>query len=189
MKFTSIKIVLFVSVFAMLFFSCSEEKPKQENTAFSKLDSKNTGIEFSNDLTENDSLNYFTYAYIYMGGGVSAGDINNDGLVDLFFTGNMVENKLYLNKGNLQFEDISQSSGLQGDSRWYTGTTMIDINNLKARLRVLKNETFDFKPTFTEGGTISEEKLETEEDVLSAFAKFGGADYWKEAIEYYQHKP
>jgi len=64
-----------------------------------------------------------------MGGGISTGDINNDGLIDLFFTGNMVPNKLYLNKGNLNFEDISDSARVSGDSRWYTGTTMADVNN------------------------------------------------------------
>ncbi|NNC34168.1 MAG: hypothetical protein HKO09_04790 [Croceitalea sp.] len=112
--------------------SCFEKKTTQDATVeaiFSKLKIESTGINFSNDLTENDSLNYFTYAYIYMGGGVSAGDINNDGLIDLYFTGNMVPNKLFLNKGNLQFEDISQSAGIAGDSRWYTGTTMADVNN------------------------------------------------------------
>ena len=88
-----------------------------------------TGISFANDLTENDSLNYLTYGYMYMGGGVSTGDINNDGLIDLYFTGNMVPNKLYLNKGNLKFEDISEIAGVAGDDRWYTGVTMIDINN------------------------------------------------------------
>ena len=90
---------------------------------------ENSGIQFANVLTENDSLNYFTYGYIYMGGGIAAGDINNDGLVDLYFTGNMVDNKLYLNKGNMTFEDISDSAGVAGDDRWYTGVTMADVNH------------------------------------------------------------
>ncbi|MEM1259424.1 MAG: VCBS repeat-containing protein, partial [Bacteroidota bacterium] len=110
--------------------SCSPERSTATTSPiFKKLSPSQTRVEFSNTLKENDSLNYFTYAYIYMGGGISAGDINNDGLIDLFFTGNMVPNKLYLNKGNLTFEDISESSGLSGDSRWYTGTTMADVNN------------------------------------------------------------
>ncbi|UOY05120.1 VCBS repeat-containing protein [Muricauda sp. SCSIO 64092] len=110
--------------------SCSTEKSSSKETAiFTKLTPSQTGVTFSNNLTENDSLNYFTYAYIYMGGGISTGDINNDGLIDLYFTGNMVPNKLYLNKGNLQFEDISETAGVSGDNRWYTGTTMVDINN------------------------------------------------------------
>ncbi len=95
---------------------------------FTKLSPEDTRIAFENRLVENDTLNYFTYPYIYMGGGVSAGDINNDGLTDLFFSGNMVDNKLYLNKGNLKFKDIALESGLVGDKRWYTGTTMADVN-------------------------------------------------------------
>lgn len=102
---------------------------KNEFPLFTSLDSKDSGISFSNNLKENDSLNYFTYGYIYMGGGISAGDINNDGLIDLYFTGNMVSNKLYLNKGNFQFEDITSTAGIAGDDRWYTGTTMVDINH------------------------------------------------------------
>ena len=111
---------------SILCISCNEST---SDKIFSKIKSSHTGITFSNDLVENDSLNYFTYPYIYMGGGISAGDINNDGLIDLYFTGNMVKNKLYLNKGNLEFEDISDKAGVAGDDRWYTGTTMIDINN------------------------------------------------------------
>lgn len=119
----------FLLVVSVIFFiSCTNKKTSASKT-FNSLDAKDTGINFSNILTENDSLNYFTYAYLYMGGGVSAGDVNNDGLIDLFFTGNMVSNKLYLNKGDLTFEDISDTAGISGDSRWYTGVTMADVNN------------------------------------------------------------
>ncbi len=122
----------------LAFFGCSDnsQKTKKSNTQqerpgspiFSKLKPQTTGITFENRLVENDTLNYFTYPYIYMGGGVASGDINNDGLSDLFFTGNMVQNKLYLNKGDLAFQDISLDAGLHGDNRWYTGTTMADVN-------------------------------------------------------------
>jgi len=102
---------------------------KSTTAIFKKLHPDRTNINFSNTLTENDTLNSFTYPYLYMGGGVSAGDINNDGLTDLFFSGNMVENKLYLNKGDLRFEDISKKAHIAGDNRWFTGTTMADVNN------------------------------------------------------------
>ncbi len=119
----------------LLIFGCSKketlekEVPAMDTKIFQSLQSASTGIEFSNVLTENDSLNYFTYSYLYMGGGVATGDINNDGLIDIYFTGNQVANKLYLNKGNLTFEDITETAGVSGDERWYTGVTMIDINN------------------------------------------------------------
>lgn len=113
----------------MLFFNCEKEKSKSTSkTIFETLEASNSGIDFNNTLTENDSLNYFTYSYLYMGGGVAVGDINNDGLKDVFFTGNQVSNKLYLNEGNLQFEDITESAGVSGDERWYTGVTMADVN-------------------------------------------------------------
>jgi hypothetical protein len=104
-------------------------KDNEATKIFTKLEAADTGIEFSNDLVENDSLNYFTYSYLYMGGGVAVGDINNDGLQDIYFTGNQVSNKLYLNKGNLKFEDITAKAGVSGDKRWYTGVTMADVNN------------------------------------------------------------
>ncbi|TYA74296.1 VCBS repeat-containing protein [Seonamhaeicola marinus] len=114
---------------SMLFFTCSkEEQTASKTTIFEVLESAQSGVSFSNNLTENDSLNYFTYSYLYMGGGVAVGDINNDGLKDIYFTGNQVENKLYINKGNLQFEDISEKAGVSGDERWYTGVTMADVN-------------------------------------------------------------
>jgi len=132
------KQLLFVVIsIVLLFVSCDKNKNQVTRTQndkaivkiFNKLEPTHTGISFSNDLTETDSLNYLNYAYIYMGGGVSTGDINNDGLIDIFFTGNMVSNKLYLNKGNLQFEDISEKAGITGDKRWFTGVTMADVNN------------------------------------------------------------
>ncbi len=121
------KKILFLCLIAFCLTSCTSKK--NNRTIFKKLNHTETGVSFSNTLTETDSLNYFTYAYMYMGGGVAAGDMNNDGLIDLFFTGNMVSNKLYLNKGNLKFEDISKKANIQGDNRWFTGVTIVDINN------------------------------------------------------------
>ncbi len=123
------KNTLLLILLAIILYSCGDTENSASGRLFSKVSSETSGLHFNNTLIENDSINYFTYAYIYMGGGVSAGDINNDGLTDLYFTGNMVPNKLYLNKGNLKFEDISNVAGVSGDSRWYTGTTMSDINN------------------------------------------------------------
>lgn len=109
----------------LLFLSCQKENKKQ----FSLVSPEDSGILFSNDIVETDSLNYFTYPYMYMGGGVSAGDFNNDSLIDLFFTANMKPNKLYINQGNFEFEDITDAANLSGDKRWFTGTTTVDINN------------------------------------------------------------
>lgn len=111
-------------ILAILICSCEQKR----TTQFSKLSVSETGIDFINKLTETHTYNYFTYPYMYLGGGVSVGDINNDGLEDIFFIGNMVSNKLYLNKGDFQFEDITQSAGITGDERWYSGTTFVDIN-------------------------------------------------------------
>ena len=102
----------------MICISCTEGQQKVVDPSaiqklFKKLEASETGITFANNLVENDTLNYFTYSYLYMGGGVAAGDINNDGLVDLYFTGNQVSNKLYLNKGGLKFEDITEKLELQ----------------------------------------------------------------------------
>lgn len=101
---------------------------KKEGSLFENPESQKTGVEFTNTLTPTDDLSILDYLYFYNGGGVSIGDINNDGLPDIFFSGNQVKNKLYLNKGNLQFEDISTSAGIEGNSSWNTGTTMADIN-------------------------------------------------------------
>ncbi|MCB9265200.1 MAG: VCBS repeat-containing protein [Lewinellaceae bacterium] len=98
-------------------------------TYFSRLDPAKSGITFANQLTETEDLNVLSYEYFYNGGGVAVGDINNDGLPDLYFSGNMVPNKLYLNKGNLQFEDVTEVAGLAGrPNGWNTGVSFVDIN-------------------------------------------------------------
>jgi hypothetical protein len=126
MKISLLKIIFGFGFLAFL-TNCSM-RHADEPKIFSKLEFSETGIEFNNKLVENDSLNYFTYSYLYMGGGIAVGDINNDGLQDLYFTGNQVSNKLYLNKGNLKFEDVTATAGIGGDDRWYTGVTMADVN-------------------------------------------------------------
>jgi enediyne biosynthesis protein E4 len=104
-------------------FSCKEDKK-----LFEKLPAAETGISFLNNITEDSLHNVFTYQYYYNGNGVAAGDINNDGLTDLFFTGNQTPSALYLNKGNFKFEDITKSAGVAGKNAWRTGATMADIN-------------------------------------------------------------
>ncbi len=101
---------------------------EQQGELFYNPDPKETGITFNNLLNESNNLNILDYLYFYNGGGVAIGDINNDGLQDIFLSGNQVENKLYLNKGNLKFEDISESAGVQGNSTWNTGAVMGDVN-------------------------------------------------------------
>ncbi len=108
-------------------FSCKPEKTG-EDPVFTKLSARETNITFRNLLTETDTFNYFLYPYMYMGGGVSVGDFNNDSLTDIYFTGNMVSNRLYLNMGNLQFKDVTEISGTGGDNRWMLGSTICDIN-------------------------------------------------------------
>src|SRR5690606_25996180 len=129
----SFRICVGVFSFAAILSCSNKEEDKSivnaDSKIFNKLDATKTGIEFINTLTESDTLNYFTYGYLYMGGGVAVGDINNDGLIDIYFTGNQVQNKLYLNKGNLEFEDITEMANVGGDNRWYTGVTMADVNN------------------------------------------------------------
>ncbi|WP_194776456.1 VCBS repeat-containing protein [Pararhodonellum marinum] len=103
------------------------QKP-EEDTLFTLMSSETTGIDFNNSLQSSPELNILEYLYFYNGGGVAVGDINNDGLVDIYFNSNQGENKLYLNKGNFNFEEISQSAGVTGDGGWSTGVTMADVN-------------------------------------------------------------
>jgi hypothetical protein len=96
---------------------------------FSLLPASETGITFSNRITENDTMNIIDFEYVYNGGGTAIGDFNNDGLADLFFTGNQVANRLYINKGDFKFEDITEKAGVTGNGKWCSGTALVDINN------------------------------------------------------------
>ena len=103
--------------------SCSKEPE-----LFTNPDIEKAGISFKNTLTPNEDMNILDYLYFYNGGGVAVGDINNDGLPDIYFSGNQVKNELYLNKGNLQFENITEQAGVAGTSDWNTSAIMGDVN-------------------------------------------------------------
>ena len=110
-------------IFIIFLIRCSEHSEK----LFAPVNSATSGIHFANKITIGDSLTLTGFEYIYNGGGVAVGDINNDGLQDLYFTGNMVSSKLYVNKGNFQFEDITERAKV-GTKTWANGVVMVDIN-------------------------------------------------------------
>ncbi len=114
----------FILSSVLLFAGCE----KKEALLFKNPVSEDTGVQFNNTITESNDLNIFDYLYYYNGGGVALGDINNDGLVDIFLSGNQVKNKLFLNKGNLKFEDITSTANIAGNSSWNTGAVMGDVN-------------------------------------------------------------
>ncbi len=118
-----IKLLFACSIVSCL-FSC-----KNNDTLFEAISPAHSGITFTNEITESDSINPLDVVNIYNGGGVGIGDFNNDGKQDIFFTGNMVPCKLYLNKGDFKFEDITKEAGVDGMGRWARGVSVIDINN------------------------------------------------------------
>jgi hypothetical protein len=117
-----LKLLLFL-LFPLAFFSC------KKTTLFQQIDSSHSGIKFNNLIVENDSINPLDKLNIYNGGGVGIGDFNNDGKQDIYFIGNAVSNRMYLNKGDMQFEDVTTTAGVGGTGGWGRGVAVVDINN------------------------------------------------------------
>jgi hypothetical protein len=120
----NIRIVYFVVIGIVCLISCSKSK-----SLFKKIESSDSGISFNNIIIENDSINPIDLEFLYNGGGVAVGDFNNDGLPDLYFTASTVSNKLYINKGNLKFKDVTRESGTTGEGMWCSSASVVDINN------------------------------------------------------------
>lgn len=149
-------IILIVCAFGIL-QACGDQKP--DDHPFSALDHEITGLHFQNRMKPTPAFNLFSYMYFYNGAGVGAADFNNDGLIDLYFAASQQRDRLYLNKGDFKFEDISDASGIPTDSAWSTGVSVVDINadgwsdiyicqvgqykGLKGRNRLLVNQGAD----------------------------------------------
>src|SRR5580704_5655634 len=116
--------------FCIIFLpACNSSSNKNEPALFEILEQSKTGLNFSNTLTPTQQFNVFKYMYFYNGGGVGAGDFNNDGKIDVFFASNQGDNKLFLNEGNLHFKDVTAEAKIPEDGGWSTGISVIDINN------------------------------------------------------------
>jgi hypothetical protein len=116
-------------IFVSLIGDGCKPKPTIMAPIFELKDAQATGLDFNNKLTPSKQFNVLKYLYFYNGSGVGAGDFNNDGKTDLFFAANQVNNKLYLNKGNLHFKDVTSESMIPKDGGWSTGVSIVDINN------------------------------------------------------------
>jgi len=121
--------ICYVGIFFLvtIFSTCTPHN--KEKVFFEVLNSHRTGLDFNNKLTSTQNLNLFKYMYFYNGAGIGAGDFNNDGKTDLFFASNQGQNKLYLNKGNLHFQDVTAAAKVPNDGGWSTGVSVVDINN------------------------------------------------------------
>ena len=116
-------------IFLLAFILSACKSKTAESPLFEVLDSKRTGLNFSNDLSYNKDFNLFKYLYFYNGSGIGAGDFNNDGKIDLFFASNQQQNKIYLNEGDLNFKDVTKEANIPEDGGWSTGISVVDINN------------------------------------------------------------
>lgn len=124
---SSIPLIILPCIFFAFFSSCKHNQD-HEDTLFQLQPSSQTGISFNNKVVDDGEFNVFNYRNFYNGGGVAIGDVNNDGKPDIFFTSNQGDCKLYINRGNWKFEDVTAKAGVKGYRRWHTGVTMVDIN-------------------------------------------------------------
>ncbi len=125
-NFTNKFVLIIISGLTIFVFLSCGSKIK---TLFSKIPSDYSNIHFNNTIVENDSINPLDLEFLYNGGGIGVGDFNNDGLPDLYFTASTVSNKLYLNKGEMKFEDITDIANVQGEGEWFNAASVVDINN------------------------------------------------------------
>jgi len=128
------RLLLLFTTLLFSIFSCNDSKVKKKKasdskTLFTLIQDTHSGINFTNSVKQDINFNYLEYVYAFNGGGVAIGDINNDGLEDIYFTSNQNSNKLYLNEGDFKFTDITKSAGVEDADGWTTGVTMVDINN------------------------------------------------------------
>ena len=130
---SSIKSFLIVVTSSLLLMnacqSTSSENPEPANALFEQISASHSGLKFNNQLQETDSFNVLFYEYYYNGSGVAVGDLNNDGLTDVFFGGNMVKSALYLNQGDLRFKEFTEQAGINTSGKWITGVNMVDLNH------------------------------------------------------------
>ena len=167
---------IIIVVFSILFYACNKKE-----LLFKNPTSQETGLAFENTITPTDDLNILDYLYYYNGGGVALGDINNDGLTDIFLSANQVKNKLFINKGNLKFEDITNKANVSGSSSWNTGAVMGDINgdgllDIYVCAVVGVNGFYGYNELFINNGdetfTESAEKYKLDFDSYSSSAAF-----------------
>ena len=116
------------SVCCLIFWAIIISSCHQEDPLFIEIDPAESGIHFSNRIYESDSFNILEFEYIYNGGGIGLGDFNNDGLEDIFAAGNMRDNALYLNMGDLKFKNISEAAKISSPNQWSSGVSVVDIN-------------------------------------------------------------
>jgi hypothetical protein len=167
---------IIIVVFSILFYACNKKE-----LLFKNPTSQETGLAFENTITPTDDLNILDYLYYYNGGGVALGDINNDGLTDIFLSANQEKNKLFINKGNLKFEDITNKANVSGNSSWNTGAVMGDINgdgllDIYVCAVVGVNGFYGYNELFINNGdetfTESAEKYKLDFDTYSSSAAF-----------------